>query len=216
MAGSFLAHVLKLFAASCAGHAASRQGSGTRGGSKPVEADEDPLLGGCAGGNHPPAARVLHRPERGGKQRALNLGGEAPQMFFYRGLWRLWQSMSVKQLVSRMKTRNLDSALPCSRPWKSISCPNLEPSGSSFFFFRLHKRSMFPIESLFMHEFASRSIRAIKRKKSLVKQPSSFLHTHTHRWKDGGGQVLQLQAPLHWWRRSYPSCEAGRGTLKLR
>lgn len=43
---------------------------------EPVEADEDPLLGalgGCAGGNHPPAARDLHRPENmkeGGNQRA--------------------------------------------------------------------------------------------------------------------------------------------------
>lgn len=32
-------------------------------------------------------------------------------------------------------------------------------------FSRLHKRSLFPIESLFMHEFASRSIRAIKRRR---------------------------------------------------
>lgn len=60
-------------------YAASGQGSGSRGrqqaqAGEPVEADEDPLLGalgGCAGGNHPPAARDLHRPEKeGGKQRA--------------------------------------------------------------------------------------------------------------------------------------------------
>lgn len=61
---------------------------------------------------------------------------------------------------------------------------------------------MFPIESLFMHESASRYCTGHQiLEPSLVKQPSSFLLAHTQKPMDmDGGALLQWQAPRCRWR----------------
>lgn len=59
---------------------------------------------------------------------------------------------------------------------------------------------MFPIESLFMHEFASRYGPSDMRNvagETAIQLPA---RTHTHTKAKGWGAVLQWQAPLRRWR----------------
>lgn len=142
--------------------------------------------------------------ERGGGSRELeSWRGSSAAGFFFFGVGSVSQSMSAKHLVSRMKTWNLDSA--------SSLCRALNPSGGWLLLFEAaQKLKCFQLKAYLCMNLPADTAHQIL-EKSRVKQPSSFLLSHTHSSEMMGGRFSNGR------RRfaggvSYPSYAVGIGT----